>query len=365
MYKQKSKSYFYYKQTGGMSMKQKAKSSIVSLIVFIVITALIITGMVGYHFSKRTVWNIGNVTGNTAGNLYNNGLFCEYNNKIYFSNSYDEGKLYVMDSNGTNIQKLYDDSVSYINAAGKYIFYARNNLSDETVKSVFRGNLFGVYRINTNGKGLVQLNNEPCGVVSLGNNKIFYQHYEAETALSLRSVSIDGSKEIEIDSTAINPSCIADGTIYYNNVSDNFNLCTLDVESEQTMTIVEDSFWHPIVQDGFVYFMDIKNNYSLARMNLFTKEKEDLKTGRVDTFNVYGDYIFYQTNSAEEPQFCRMKTDGTDATSIITGNFCNINVTSNYVFFNQFGNDTPIYKVATTGDMNVTRFDEADEAIKK
>ena len=38
-------------------------------------------------------YNEGYVNGNTAGNLYNNGLLCEYGDKIYFANPEDVLKL--------------------------------------------------------------------------------------------------------------------------------------------------------------------------------------------------------------------------------------------------------------------------------
>ncbi len=345
-------------------MKQKSKSSIVSLFVLFVVLASIISAIVVYNYNNRIVWNKGDVSGNTAGNLYNYGLFCEYNDKIYFSNSYDQGDLYVMDLNLTHIKKLYNDTASYINVAGKYLYYGRNNLNEDNSSAIFRGNLFGVYRLNTDGTDLVCFNQEPCGVVSLGNNTVFYQHYDTETALSLRSVSIDGKSENTISDSAINPSCIEDGIMYFNNVSDNFNLSTMDVESENINTIYDGSFLNPIYDGSYVYFMDIENDYSLARINLSTNEKEDLGTGRVDAYNLYGDYIYYQTNDATNPYLGRMKKDGTNVEKIIDGNFCNINITSNYVYFNQFGYDTPIYKLSTTGDINVTRFDEANEAVE-
>lgn len=346
-------------------MKSKSKSSILPLLLLAAAIVIIITLTAIRYFSTKTVFNTTNVSGNTAGNLYNNGLFCEYNDKIYFSNAYDNGNIYVMNSNGTNIQKLYNDTASYINAAGKYIYYARNNLNEDTIGAIFRGNLFGVYRINSDGTNNLCLSDKPCGVVSLGNNKVFYQYYEAETALTLKSISIDGKNEEIVDKSAVKPACIQDGLMYYNNVKNNFNLCTLNIENNSVSEIYEGSCWLPIYDDGYVYFMDVDNNYSLARVNLSTKEKESLNTGRVDTYNLYGDYIYYQENDSENPRLCRMNKNGSDAQTIIEGNFCNINVTSEYVYFTQFGYETPIYKVSRTGSLDVTRFDEAEEAVDK
>ena len=77
--------------------------------------------------NPETKMNQGYVNGNTAGNLYNGGLFCEYNGVIYFANPSDGGKLYSMDSNGNNLKKLTNDNATYINVDDNYIYYLINN----------------------------------------------------------------------------------------------------------------------------------------------------------------------------------------------------------------------------------------------
>lgn len=345
-------------------MKQRSKAKFFLLLVVIAVLAIIISLSVSYRLSKKTSFNIGNISGNTAGNLYNKGIFCEFNGKVFFSNSYDQGDLYVMNPDGTQISKLYDDTVSYINAAGKYLYYSRNNLNEDNISEIFRGNLFGVYRIDQTGKNLLNLSNVTCGAVSLGNNQVFYQQYDADTALTLKSVSIDGVTKSDLDNSSINPSCIVNGTMYYNNVVDNYNLMAKDIETGGTSLVYEGTCWNPIYDDNYIYFMDIENNYALSRINLTTLEKQNLTSERIDTYNLYGEYIYYQVNDATAPRLCRMKKDGTEIETILGGNFCNINVTSEYVYFNQFGYETPILRLKTSGEIEVSRFDEAADAIK-
>lgn len=343
-------------------MKHRNKRRIFSIIFTLFLLTLI--SFISVSYKRTTTFHSRNVSGNLAGNLYNNGVFCEYNDKIYFSNSYDEGDLYVMNLDGTNISKLYDDTVSYINVVDKYIYYARNNLTQGNLSAMFRGNLFGVYRLNLNGKNLVRLNEHPSGVVSFGNNEVFYQHYDNDTALTLKSVSSDGSQKKELSKDAINPSCIVNGIMYYSNISDKHKLMARDIANQNTWVVYDHPTYHPIYEDNYIYFMDLDHNYSLARINLTTLDKEDLNTGRIDTFNLYQDYIYVQKNDAKKPLLCRMKKDGTQVETILSGNFCNINITSQYVYFNQFGHDTPIYRIKTSGDIEVARFDEAADAIK-
>lgn len=97
------------------------------IIAVIVIIALIAAAAIFHYLSTRTHFNEGYVNGNTAGNLYNGGLFCEYDGTVYFSNPSDGGKLYSMSPDGSNLVKLCDDTVSYINADEHYLYYVRNN----------------------------------------------------------------------------------------------------------------------------------------------------------------------------------------------------------------------------------------------
>lgn len=83
-------------------MNAKTKTIVFSAIgglAFIAVTVYML-------FSQRVKMNEGYVTGNTAGNLYNGGLFCESEGVIYFSNLYDDGCLYSMLPDETDIKKL-------------------------------------------------------------------------------------------------------------------------------------------------------------------------------------------------------------------------------------------------------------------
>ena len=74
--------------------------------------------------------------GNTAGNLNNGGLFCEYDGKVYFSNAYDSGTLYVMNPDETGVKKMNESGVSYINASESYLVYYQEGVhTDDNLSS--------------------------------------------------------------------------------------------------------------------------------------------------------------------------------------------------------------------------------------
>ena len=105
-------------------MKKIQKILIWAVIIFIVGTLAALA-----YLSDRVKYNAEGTLGNTAGNLYNSGMFCEYNGKVYFANPYDGNAMYVMDTDGSHMKKLIATSVSNICAGGKYLFYFQNTSS--------------------------------------------------------------------------------------------------------------------------------------------------------------------------------------------------------------------------------------------
>jgi len=159
---------------------------------------LVIAAAAAYLYLNRTIYNPEGVRGNTAGNLNNNGMYCEYDGKIYFANPYDRNRLYVMNSDCSNISKLNDDTVCSINVYGKYIYYVRNNFSPETMTMVFRGQLLGVIRTNLDGKKPASLYDSVAGVINLYGNDLYYQHYSNDEGFSFYKVKIEKERNITV-----------------------------------------------------------------------------------------------------------------------------------------------------------------------
>ena len=80
------------------------------LITAAVAILLLILGVI-HSFSTKTKFNETAVNGNTAGNLYNRGLFCEYDGVVYFANPEDNFTLYYMPVSGGVAEKLNDEKL--------------------------------------------------------------------------------------------------------------------------------------------------------------------------------------------------------------------------------------------------------------
>lgn len=333
---------------------KKTLKYIIPILILLAAAALILYR----NYSNRTIWNPSYVNGNTAGNLYNHGLFCERNGVVYFSNPDDNHYLYSMPSGGGTAVKLCEDIVSYINADDNYVYYVRNNLSsDSSGFSYFHLDANSLCRYDLKKKKVTVLDHDPSIYASLIGNSVYYIHYDDADASALYRVAIDGSDREMVDK---NPyfTCSANGQyFYYNGLESDHNIYQMDTSTDSSRLIYEGNCWMPSADNESIYFLDCDQNYALARLDLSAPEPVILVSDRIDAFNVYGDVIFFQRNGADEsPALCRINADGSGYQEIASGNYTNINVTSQYVYFSQYGNEDVILQTPLSGDGTVSVF---------
>jgi len=327
--------------------------------IFIILAIIILLGGISVFsfLSNKVERNPDGTVGNTAGNLYNNGLFCETDNLVFFSNPYDEDTLYVMASDESSAEKLTNVGVKSINAAGDYVYYYQHSTGTGsglgyTVKTT------GMYRMSKNGNRTLCLKRDPVGTLNVIDNNIFYQHYnDAFGGFQLDSISIDKENEKNIFESIISPACAIDGIIFYNNPTDNNLLYNYDTRTGNNVMILDRRVYNPIYHtDGYIYYMDIESDYQLHRYDMYSQTTEVITTDRVETYNIYEDYIYYQKFSETEPALMRVHTDGSGLEVVSYGNYENINITSNYVYFNEYNTPTPVYHQSLWGAVNVGVF---------
>lgn len=312
-------------------MKKSTKQALfILVIVAILLTLLLVFSLL----SDRVSMNPLGTVGNTAGNLNNGGLFCEYNETIFFSNARENGKLYAMNPDESNVRKLSDLHVCNILAGGKYLYYFQHDTGGGSgfsnivsVESFNRCNLKG-----TNTRSLTrdivvkgQLVNNHLYLLTSDNNKTYFY-----------KMKIDKSEIVPLADYEVNPSCARDGIIYFNGTQNDHYLYTLDTKSDISTEIWQGNLWYPLIDGDYIYYMDLDLNYSLCRYSLSTQTSEVLTEDRVECFNVGNGYIYYQKNG-DNPQLRCMRTDGTNNKVIAEGNYTNINMTSQYVYFQEFG----------------------------
>ena len=308
------------------------------------------------YFTTIVKKNPAGTVGNHAGNLYNNGLFCEHNDKVYFSNAYDDNTLYIMNADETEVKKLGTVGVTSLNAGGDYVYYYQSGTGEGsglgyTVKTT------GMYRMATNGKDFLCLKRAPIGTMVLVDNNIFYQHFDSSVGVTLDRISIDKANEANVMSGVIGPVSAKDSVLYFTDPENDFYLYSYDTRNGSKSLLWTHRVYNPIYHDdGYIYFMDIDTTYELHRYHPMTGEHQRLTSDRVETFNIHDNMIYYQKFSQSHPALMRMQTDGSSLELVSNGVFENINITSNYVYYTEYGSSTPVYKQSLYGPVSPSVF---------
>lgn len=337
-------------------MKQNSKKTVRNIIILVLILAFAIAAIFLYRYFQRTIFNDTLVYGNTAGNFYNGGLFCEANGYVYFVNPRDENRLYRMRPDGSEVEKLSDDSAHCINADSHYIYYARANSTakQEDAFSFLNFNTNSLCRVNLKGKGLVILDNAPTLFATLIENTVYYIHYDTETASTLYKVGIDGEDKKMISQTPLRLSPGQQGTLCYAG-EDEPGIFLWNPTGDKGTLVYPNAAYYPIDSGDSIYFLDGENDYHLSRYDKTGGAVTDLTGCRVDSYNLSRDYIYYQKN--EDPALCRISLNGDPQEEVVMpGAFKNISVTSRYVYFKEFSGTETCYQTPADGPVNVGPF---------
>lgn len=334
---------------------KKIKVIIISSVIIIAVAG----ALIAYNIINRFEYNEDNVTGNTTGNLYNEGLFCEYGEYVYFSNPDDNGALYRMNKEGTEFEKLYDDNTSYICIYNDWVYYKKFN-STQNKDKLFSRVLYGIQRLKSKGGNSTMLHNGKIDCMMLCGNYVYYRYYDDETLFSLRKVKIDGKEDTLISDEDYQPIAVWNGKIYFTDTAATHNLMVLDTADDSIRTLAEGNFYMPDVYNGYVYFIDLENNRKLTRMSMSTREKEVLTSDSVINYNLGGKYgvIYYQAeNSTDDHKLVRISLNGMGYNTIAQGDYMGIGITEKYTYFyNMMGDKKIMYRTPTAGVVDVEKF---------
>lgn len=283
---------------------------------------------------------VGKKRGNSQYNIINEGLVCSDNNYIYYSNiTSDEGKLYRINSDGSEKIKLSDDiNTKYINVMEDSIYYASTNciyklhLTSKQKKIIDKVNIDeNIYELNIIGdyafystdvpkSSLYKMNlltnerytlcdDSPMFINILEEYIIYLAEFNNDTCIY--KMNFDGSKKTKIiddDAWYINN---INNDLYYASDNDSGHLYKL-TEKNSVFKIYDHRVSHINNDTDYLYFSNANEYGALYKFNIESLKSEILEDEFTSNILLIDDYIYYVRFKDENNTLCRMRKDGTD-----------------------------------------------------
>ena len=333
--------------------KSKDQLKLVAAVLILIAVVLLLTVLNVIDFTPE---NDITATGNTAGNLYNGGYFCEYEDKIYFSWPSDDHRVYCMKPDGSFEKTDITDAFS-LNIYNGYLYYGRNGATSGP-RSFLDRRPFGVYRVSLSSGRSKVLCSSLCAYVCLSGSNLFLQEY-TDTSYYFARANIKDTDDFErISSNGYPISCADNGFLYYSELNGNHNIYRYDTRTGSAELFYKGNCFQPIYENGLLYYIDLADGYALKCYDTSSGSLSTITNDRCINYNVSGSAVFYQIENPDTGHYAlyRNNIQGTAAELIASGSFCHINIAGGYVYFQRFNDEYTFYRASLTGSAQMEEF---------
>lgn len=333
--------------------KSKEQIKLIIVVLIVITLVLIVTLLQKFDFTPK---NDISATGNTAGNLYNGGYFCESDGAVYFTWPADDHTVYCMKPDGSFEKTNISDAFS-LNVCNDYIYYVRDGATSGP-RTFLDRRPFGIYRVSLSSGRSRQLCSSLAGYLCLSGNYLFLQEY-TDTGYYFSKVNIKNADDFErISPSGYQTACTDNGYLYYAEINGNHNIYRYNAEHNSTELFFEGNCYQPIFENNHLYYIDLADNYALKCYNTADKITTVITAGRCINYNVSGSVVFYQIEDPDNAHYAlyRNNINGTNEELIDNGSFCHINIAGDYAYFQRFQDDYSFYRVSLAGSTLAEEF---------
>ncbi len=283
----------------------------------------------------------------TSKGLNNHGNCAIQGDTIYYVNSYDNGTLYSMNTNGSNNHKLTNDWTPWFYLSGERIYFQNGN---DGMK---------IYVLNTDGSGVQKLNDDNSGDINVVGDRIYYSNTDDD--FSLYSLKTDGSDRKKLSSDIpLYMNVVGDRIYYSGELSGNKGIYSMKTDGSDRIKLIDDSPYLLFVADGWIYYNNVTDDHKLYAIRTDGSERHKLNDDYALDINVVGNRIYY--NNGNEWKIYCINTDGSDRKLLSDDNAAWLVVGDDRIYYTITGAN--IYSVNIDGGDKQLLADLASEAFK-
>ena len=223
-------------------------------IIFVCIALVALAGAIIYMIlSGRMKPNPPGTVGNTAGNLNNNGLFCEYDGTVFFANAGEGGHLYAMNPDETDVRQINNMNVRNLLVDDSFVYFIQlGNKQDASSGFSSMISVKSFIRSDKKGQNTTSLTDATVLQAQLVDNRLYL--LTTGKSLSFQTMNRDKSDKKDLADYEIDPSSVYNGVIYYNGTQSNHYLYGLSTTGNSVSEVWRGNCWYPIRDGDYVYY---------------------------------------------------------------------------------------------------------------
>jgi hypothetical protein len=219
---------------------------------------------------------------------------------VYYVNGTDKDAIYKIKTDGTERTKINDIPSEYLVVIGDWIYFAdRSEGAHGMIK-----------RMQSDGSNLSTIINESAGYINYVDDSIYYINYNDSSAVySLEIGSWQQKKLADYDSTG----AIVEGPwLYYINYTRGSSIYKISLNGGLPELLNDDHSDYLNIDDGWLYFMSHNRGGGIVKMSVDGSSKPKILNDDYSVYiNIVGDWIYY-LNRDQGNRLYRMTTDGND-----------------------------------------------------
>jgi hypothetical protein len=224
----------------------------------------------------------GNVNSTSSGLMADDGIY------VYYRSESDGWMLYKAKYDGTEKEKLSDDSPCYINVIGNWVYYANYK------------EYFSIYRMRTDGTGREQLSSAYCAGLYVTDKIVVAELRGDNNEMEIWSMNLDGSgSELLISGAML--AYFYNNCIYYT-PSPDWTLWKYDLRNGENVRLTDVYAANVSVDESGVYYWSVNDN---SYNRIAPDNTETILVTNGDRFNYCNGGVYYMKNGYNNYNYYR------------------------------------------------------------
>lgn len=268
-------------------------------------------------------------------NISEGGYMVADSDYIYYTNSADSYKIYRMDHNMNNSEKICDTPAHYLNLYAGDLYFGGSSENDNK----------GLYRLDLDTFSHEMLSSASIYEPKIVNGCIYYEDIKDD--FSLWRYEIDSGRNDKLCEGIVFYCCIGENAIYYIDTWDDNKVYSIDLNGNGKKLLYDGKSCRELaLQDGILY--SSRKDGGIYAHDLSDGTIHKISDTNVKSMNVCGDSIYYASVDNQDRLY-KMGIDGSNEMKIVNNSVAFVNVYGNLICYQDTESKDFFWLVADQG----------------